>query len=79
MSNIPSNCFFSDLGMAFRNGFHSAFCIASVILNDGTVLPIIIIIKIQGLHKWELALKGERERGKEESARHHMWQTFSQC
>jgi hypothetical protein len=60
---MSSYCFFSDLSKALRNGYHSAFSIARVILKEGIVLPIIIIIKkVQGLHKWELALRGERER-----------------
>jgi hypothetical protein len=61
MSNIiSSNSFLSDLSKALRNGFHSAFSIPRVILKEGIVLS--IIIKVQRLHKWELALEGERER-----------------
>jgi hypothetical protein len=64
MSYISSNFFLSDLSRAFRNGFHSAFSIASAILNEGIVLP--ILNRVQGLHKWELALRGERERERRE-------------
>jgi hypothetical protein len=60
MSHSSSNFFFSDLSKALRNGFHPAFSIPKVILKEGIVLR--IIIKVQGLHKWELPLKGERER-----------------
>jgi hypothetical protein len=37
---MSSNSFLSDLSNVLRNGFQSAFSIASTILDEGMVLPI---------------------------------------
>jgi hypothetical protein len=64
MSHISSNSFLSFLSKVLRNGFHPAFSIARVMRKEGIVLP--ILNRVQGLHKWELALRGERERERRE-------------
>jgi hypothetical protein len=41
VKHFIKNFFLSDLSNALRNGFHSSSSLASAILNDGIVLPIV--------------------------------------
>jgi hypothetical protein len=65
------------LPKAFRNGFHSAFSIPRAILKEGIVLP--IIIKVQGLYKWEPALKGEGEEKREKMQLYYHYFCLYHC